>query len=297
MSAAARVLREAARSRTAYVFILPQVLGFLVFGIYPLIGTIRLSFTNWGGLGRMAYIGWSNYAALWGDAVFWRSFSNTVLYASYYVVPCLIVSLGVALLLNLRIAGMPFFRGAYYIPTVTSLVVAAFIWNWLFDFNVGLFNQYLAKIGISPLPWLLSPTMALPSLAFMSVWKNAGYTILIYLAALQNIPDEYVESARLDGASGWQTIRHITIPLLNHTTLLVVVMLTIWAFQMFVQPYVMTQGGPAYATTSLVYYLYQQGFSTFKMGYASAIAVVLTVTVLMVSIVQNRLLNRMTTDA
>ncbi len=296
MGAAAGLIRDVARSRTAYVFILPQVLGFLVFGIYPLIGTVRLSLTNWGGLGQAAFVGVSNYATLWHDAIFWRSFSNTVLYALYYVLPCLVVSFGVALLLNLRIAGMPFFRGAYYIPTVTSLVVAAFIWNWMFDFNVGLFNQYLAKIGISPVSWLLSPKMALPSLAFMSVWKNAGYTVLIYLAALQNIPAEYVESARLDGASGWQTIRHITIPLLHHTTLLIVVMLTIWAFQMFVQPYMMTQGGPAYATTSLVYYLYQQGFSTFRMGYASAIAVVLTTTVLLVSIVQNRLLNRLTPD-
>jgi ABC-type sugar transport system permease subunit len=126
----------------------------------------------------------------------------------------------------------------------------------------------------------------------MSVWKNAGYTVLIYLAALQSIPEEYAEAARIDGATGWQAIRHITIPLLHHTTVLVVVMLTIWSFQMFVQPYVMTQGGPAYATTSLVYFLYQQGFVQFQMGYASAIAVVLTVAVLTISLVQNRLLNR-----
>jgi ABC-type sugar transport system permease subunit len=292
MSAAAALGRRIARSRVAYLFLLPQVVGFAIFAVYPIVETVRLSLTNWSGLGRATFVGAANYARLWNDPILWRSFWNTVLYAFYYVVPCLIVSLGIALLLNLRIRGMPWFRGVYYIPVVTSFVVAAFIWNWLFDFNVGLFNYYLARLGLPPFPWLLSPRMALPSLALMSVWKNAGYTVLIYLAALQNIPDEYVESARIDGASAWQAIRHITIPLLQHTTVLVVVMLTIWSFQMFVQPYIMTQGGPAYATTSLVYYLYHQGFVNFQMGYASALAVVLTGLVLSVSLVQNRLLNR-----
>jgi multiple sugar transport system permease protein len=289
---AAALWRQVGRSRAAYLFLLPQALGFIVFGVYPIVSTARISFTNWSVFTTPVYAGAANYTRLWSDPIFWRSFWNTVLYATYYVIPCLIVSLGVALLLNQRIRGMPFFRGVYYIPTVTSFVVAAFIWNWLFDFNVGLFNYYLAKMGLPPVPWLLSPRWALPSLAFMSVWKNAGYTVLIYLAALQSIPDEYVEAARIDGATGWQAIRHITIPLLHHTTVLVVVMLTIWSFQMFVQPYVMTQGGPAYATTSLVYFLYQQGFVQFQMGYASAIAVVLTVAVLGISLVQNRLLNR-----
>ncbi len=274
----------------AYLFILPQVIGFMVFGLLPLIANLVLVFFDWDILTPPRYLGLNNFVRLVNDPIFWRALLNTVWYSVQYVVPCLIISLALAVLLNQRIRGMGFFRSAYYLPVVTSYVIAAVIWEWMFDANIGLLNQWLGMIGIEPVRWLLDERMALTSLVVMAIWKNAGYSVLIYLAALQNIPQEYQEAARIDGASGWQTFYHITRPLLQPTTFLVAVMLTIWSFQSFAQPYLMTNGGPNRATTTLVYYLYQQGFQFYDFGYAALIATAMTLLVFSVTIVQRRLM-------
>jgi multiple sugar transport system permease protein len=276
------------RDRVAYLFILPQLLGFLVFGAYPLVANLVLSTFEWSVLKPPRFVGLDNVVALAEDQVFWKALGNTIVYATAYVLPTLVVSLFLAVLLNLRMRGMAFFRSVYYIPVVTSYVVVAIIWNWLYDFNIGLLNYYLSFVGVGPVRWLLDPTIALYSLVLMAIWKNCGYTVLIYLAALQNIPDEYVEAAKLDGASEWQAFRHVVLPLLKPTTFLVVVMLTIWSFQAFVQPYLMTQGGPVRSTTTLVYYLYQKGFQFFEMGYAALLATSLTLLVFFVTVLQRR---------
>lgn len=274
----------------AYLFILPQVIGFMVFGFLPLLANLVLVFFDWDILTPPRYLGLSNFVRLVNDPIFWRALLNTVWYSIQYVVPCLIISLALAVLLNQRIRGMAFFRSAYYLPVVTSYVIAAVIWEWMFDANIGLLNQWLGAIGIEPVRWLLDERMALTSLVVMAIWKNAGYSVLIYLAALQNIPQEYQEAARIDGANAWQTFYHITRPLLQPTTFLVAVMLTIWSFQSFAQPYLMTSGGPNRATTTLVYYLYQQGFQFYDFGYAALVATAMTILVFSVTIVQRRLM-------
>jgi multiple sugar transport system permease protein len=271
-----------------YLFILPQFLGFLIFGLYPLIANLILPFYEWDILSTPQFVAWRNFGKLFSDAVFARALLNTVVYTTQYVVPCLFVSLALALLLNQRIRGMAFFRSIYYIPVVTSYVVAAIVWKWLFDADIGLFNQWLSYLGIPPVSWLLDSRIALSSLVLMSIWKNSGYSVLIYLAALQNIPHEYQEAAQIDGANRWSVFRHITWPLLRPTTFLVVVMLTIWSFQAFAQPYLMTQGGPARATTTLVYYIYQQGFVFYSFGYAALVTTAMTALVFLVTVLQRR---------
>jgi multiple sugar transport system permease protein len=274
----------------AYLFILPQVLGFLVFGLLPLVANVVLVFFDWDILTPPRFLGLANFARLINDQIFWRALFNTALYSVQYVVPCLIISLGLALLLNQRIRGMALFRSAYYLPVITSYVIAAVIWEWMFDANIGLLNQWLGMIGLGPVRWLLDDRFALTSLVIMAIWKNAGYSVLIYLAALQNIPQEYLEAAKIDGASRWQAFFHITRPLLQPTTFLVAVMLTIWSFQSFAQPYLMTNGGPNRATTTLVYYLYQQGFEFYDFGYAALVATAMTLLVFAVTVVQRRLM-------
>jgi multiple sugar transport system permease protein len=282
----ARIRLHRREALIGWLFILPQVIGFLVFGLYPLVANLILPFYRWDALSTPTFVGFRNFQTLIADQVFWHALLNTVLYTTEYVVPCLIVSLGLALLLNQRIRGMAFFRSIYYVPVVTSYVVAAMVWRWLYDADVGLFNQWLSSIGISKVRWLLDSDIALTSLVIMAIWKNCGYTVLIYLAALQNIPQEYQEAAAIDGATRWQVFRHITWPLLLPTTFLVAVMLTIWSFQAFVQPYLMTQGGPARSTTTLVYYIYEQGFVFYSFGYAALLTVVLTLFVFAVTVVQ-----------
>jgi ABC-type sugar transport system permease subunit len=271
-----------------YLFILPQVVGFLVFGLYPLVANLILPFYEWDILSAPLFVGWKNFGKLFSDAVFGQALLNTIVYTTEYVVPCLFVSLGLALLLNQRIRGMAFFRSVYYVPVVTSYVVAAIVWGWLFDADIGLFNQWLSYVGIPPVSWLLDSRIALSSLVFMSIWKNSGYSVLIYLAALQNIPSEYQEAAQIDGANRWAVFYYITWPLLRPTTFLVVVMLTIWSFQAFAQPYLMTQGGPARATTTLVYYIYQQGFVFYSFGYAALVTTAMTALVFLVTVLQRR---------
>ena len=277
------------RNRVAYLFILPQLIGFAIFGLYPLLTNLVLSLYQWNVLKAPVFVGFGNVEALVDDKVFRIALINTVLYSVEYVLPSLVVSLFLASLLNMKLRGMAFYRSVYYIPVVTSYVVVAIIWDWLYDADIGLINYYLGLVGIPPVSWLLDPRIALTSLVLMGIWKNCGYTVLIFLAALQSISEEYIEAARLDGANSWQVFRHVTLPLLRPTTFLAVVMLTIWSFQVFVQPFVMTQGGPVRSTTTLVYYLYLKGFQFFEMGYAALLATVLTVIVFLLTVAQRRI--------
>lgn len=289
-STALQTRRRPRNELAGYLFILPQVVGFVVFGLYPLVTNLILPFYKWDILTAPVFVGFKNFATLVDDKVFWRALINTVLYSTEYVFPCLFISLGLALLLNQRIRGMAFFRSVYYTPVVTSYVVAAIVWRWLYDGDIGLFNQWLGYLHIAPVPWLLDSRLALTSLVLMGIWKNCGYSVLIYLAALQSIPQEYQEAAAIDGANRWQVFRQITWPLLRSTTFLVAVMLTIWSFQAFAQPYLMTQGGPAYATTTLVYYIYQQGFVFYSFGYAALVTTVLTLFVFLITVLQRSLI-------
>jgi multiple sugar transport system permease protein len=276
---------------TGLLFVLPVLVLFLIFRIFPSLGAAGMSLTNWNIGGEWDFIGADNYARLLDDVNFWLSLRVTLVYVVIYVPLTLLVALGTALLLNQVIFLRGLFRGMLFLPYVTSFVLAGIIWRWIYEFD-GLINGLLAKADLGPVAFLEQSSVVLPALAVVSVWKGFGYSMLILLAGLKSIPSSYLEAATVDGASAWQRFRRITLPLLKPTIFFVVVIETISAFQTFDTVYVMTGGGPARATYTLIYGIYDHGFRSFDFGYAATWGMVLFAIVLIVSLVQRRFLDR-----
>ena len=281
------------KSRWAYIFIAPAVIHFLVFSAYPIAATVYLSFVRFNLQGN-TWIGTRNYQIALGEPVFWRSLANTALY-TMVVVP---VGISIALFLSalifpLRSSAQNFYKGAFYLPGVVSAVVVSMIWLWMFDSAHGLLNYLLPAISggmLKPISWLGDSHIALPSLMFMAVAGGGGGAVILYLAAMGGIPATLYEAARIDGASRWTEFRRITLPLLKPTTLYLAIMGTIGSFQVFTSIYMMTRGGPNYATTTVVYRIYETAFEFLKLGRASAMALILALIIIGVSIVQFKVL-------
>ncbi|MGI5272823.1 carbohydrate ABC transporter permease [Nonomuraea sp. CA-218870] len=276
---------------TGLLFVLPMLVLFLIFRIFPSLGAAGMSLTNWNISGEWSFVGADNYARLLGDVNFWRSLRVSLVYAAIYVPLTLLVALGTALLLNQVVFMRGLFRGMLFLPYVTSFVLAGIIWRWIYEFD-GLINGLIGKLGLGPVAFLEEASLVLPALAVVSVWKGFGYSMLILLAGLKAIPASYLEAATVDGAGPWQKFRRITLPLLKPTIFFVLVIETIGAFQVFDTIYVMTGGGPARATYTLIYGIYEHGFRSFDFGYAATWGVVLFVIVLAVSLIQRRFLDR-----
>jgi multiple sugar transport system permease protein len=290
-----RALFEMRKEWSAYAFLTPT---FIIMGIFTLFAvgfSLYLSFHRWDVLNpQKPYVGLSNYRQLRSDAYFRQALKNT----AYFTVGTMPLSIAfgllIALLLNRRIRGRAVFRTLFYLPVVTPLVVSGLIWKWVLDGDFGLLNYYIGKIGISPQLWLSNPSLAMPSVIAMSVWATVGFAMLVYLAGLQAIPQEYYEAAAVDGAGGWRQFRHITLPLLTPSTFFLTVYLVISSFQVFDQIFVMTNGGPLRATTTVVYYIWQAGFQQFTMGYASAMAYALFAIIFVFTVIQVIFYNRRT---
>ncbi|MEW1842913.1 sugar ABC transporter permease [Nonomuraea angiospora] len=276
---------------TGLLFVLPVLVLFLIFRIFPSLGAAGMSLTNWNIGGDWEFIGADNYARLLDDVNFWLSLRVTLVYVAIYVPLTLLVALGTALLLNQVVFMRGLFRGMLFLPYVTSFVLAGIIWRWIYEFD-GLINGLLAKADLGPVAFLEQSAVILPALAVVSVWKGFGYSMLILLAGLKSIPSSYLEAATVDGAGAWQRFRRITLPLLKPTIFFVVVIETISAFQTFDTVYVMTGGGPARATYTLIFGIYDHGFRSFDFGYAATWGMVLFAIVLIVSLVQRRFLDR-----
>jgi multiple sugar transport system permease protein len=277
----------------AYTFMLPSLIVMAVFMFYPLIWAAVLSLTNYSFFGASKFIGLGNYTHLVHDPQFWGDLWNTIYYAAVTTPVSVVLALGLALLLNRR--GLPargLLRAAIFLPAVVSLAVAAIPFRLLFTPSIGLITYWLAALGFHTTDWLDSTTWAMPAVIIVGIWKNVGFYMVIYIAGLQTIPPEYYEAARIDGASGWQRFRSITVPLLSNTTMFVTIISLIASFQAFDQIFVMTQGGPAFSTETLVMLIYRQGFQNFQMGYASAIGYVLVLIILVFSLLQMRYFNR-----
>lgn len=255
----------------AYVFMTPAIIGVLVFALGPMVASFLLSLTEYDMLSNPEWVGMKNYEKLFVDPLFLKSLKVSLTYAVISVPATLVLALLLAMLLNSHIPAMTFFRSAYYLPSVISGVAVAMVWRWLYNGEYGLINVMLAKLGIDGPSWLTSETWALPSLIFMSLWGFGG-TMLIYLAGLQSMPKDLYEAAEVDGASKLRQHWYITIPMLSNVTFFNLVMGIIGSLQVFAEPFVLTQGGPNYATMLLPLYLYQNAFTYLKMGYASAIA-------------------------
>ncbi|MFD1934036.1 MULTISPECIES: carbohydrate ABC transporter permease [Nonomuraea] len=276
---------------TGLLFVLPVLVLFLIFRIFPTLGAAGMSLTNWNIGGEWDVIGADNYVRLWNDANFWASLRVTLVYAAIFVPLTVLVSLGTALLLNAVIFMRGLFRSMLFLPYVTSFVFAGIIWRWIYEFD-GLLNGLLVKMDLGPLQVLEDSALVLPALAIVSCWKGFGYSMLILLAGLKAIPGSYMEAARVDGASAWQRFRSITLPLLKPALFFVVVIETISSFQVFDTIYVMTGGGPAKASYTLIYGIYERGFRFFEFGYAATWGMVLFAIVLAVSLIQRRFLGR-----
>jgi multiple sugar transport system permease protein len=275
---------------TAYLFLLPSLLVFAAFVFFPLFFSFYVSFTEWNLPFKPSFSGLENYRYLFTDEIGSRDFYRAVLNSFYYAlgVPLnMAVSLTVALFLNRRLRGVGIFRTAYFLPVITSTVAISVVWMWIYHpADYGLANTILLKLGLLPLRWLRDPHLAMPSLILMGIWHGMGYNIIIYLAGLQNIPLALYEAAEIDGAGGWAKFRKITWPLLGPTTFFILIIGVINSLQAFAQMHVMTEGGPLGATTTITYLLYQEAFEKFAMGRASAVACILFVLLLVLTLVQ-----------
>jgi multiple sugar transport system permease protein len=269
------------------VLLLPSLLGMAAFIMLPVVSSFVLSFSQWDLLGEINWIGLDNYVTALGDPAVLGALRNTLLFILGYLPSVVILALGLALLLNRKLKGRVVFRAIYFVPVVTSWVAVSLVWKWLLNPQYGLINYGLALIGIKGPGWLFDPSWAMAGIVLTSVWKDIGFVTVIYLAGLQDIPENLYEAASLDGANPWQKFWTITLPMLAPTTFFVTTISLISSFQVFDQVWIMTGGGPAGATSVMVEQIYKNAFSYYKMGYASAISWVLFAIIFVVTIAQN----------
>ena len=280
--------------RAAWWFVAPALLVIAVFFFFPIVAAFLISLTDFdiyalADLANLRFVGLSNYAKLLETPLFWQALGNTLYFVVAGVPLSIAASLGAALLLNSRLARFkPLFRTALFAPVVTTLVAVAVIWRYLFNTRYGLLNYALGAIGIDPVDWLGDPHWAMPAIILFAVWKNFGYNMIIFLAGLQSIPEELYEAARIDGASLWRQFRSVTLPMLSPVVLLVTILTVAGYFQLFAEPYVMTQGGPLQSTVSVLYFMYEEGFKWWNLGSASAVAFVLFLLIFAVTALQLR---------
>jgi multiple sugar transport system permease protein len=290
-----RLLYEMRREWSAYLYISPGLLMFIVFTAFALGFSLYISFHEWSLIDpAKPFVGLDNYEFLKDDSRFRTALFNTAYFTLLSVPLGIIVGLLLALLLNKEMRARSMFRTLFFIPSVTPFVIAAIIWKWVYNADFGLLNYYLQKFGIidEPLLWLADPNLAMPAIVLMSVWAGAGGTMLLYLAGLQSIPDELYEAAKVDGAGPWQRLRYVTFPMLAPTTLFLIVVGILGSFQVFVQIFVMTSGGPLDRTTTIAYYIYQTAFKFYEMGYATAISWVLFAILFVFTVIQFRMSRR-----
>ncbi|HEY1458568.1 MAG TPA: sugar ABC transporter permease [Casimicrobiaceae bacterium] len=284
--------------RVAWWFVAPALAVIVVFFFLPVGAALLMSLTDFdiyalADIRNLRFVGLGNYILLVQTPLFWQAFGNTLYFVIVGVPLSIGVSLGMALLLNSKLARLkPLFRTALFAPVVTTLVAVAVIWRYLFNTRYGLLNYALSGVGISPIDWLGDPHWAMPAIIVFAVWKNFGYNMIILLAGLQNIPEELYEAARLDGASAWQQFRYVTLPMLSPILLLVSILTIAGYFQLFAEPYVMTQGGPLQSTVSVLYFMYEEGFKWWNLGSASAVAFVLFLVIFAITALQLRYTRR-----
>lgn len=276
-----------------YLFLAPFFLLFGVFWVGPIVASFGYSFTAWRGITPPVFVGLDNYRALWADPRFHRALLNTLLFAAIYVTIANVAALSLAMLLNaawLKLRRL--FRTAFFLPMTISMVVSAVIFQMIYAGDIGLIAKAAALLGFRTPSWLVHEHLAIWAIILMRVWRTLGYYTIIYLAGLQTVPADLQEAARIDGATRWQIFRYVTLPTIRPVMLVCVVISTISALEMFDEPMILTQGGPADATFTVAMYLYQQGFQFLQLGQAAAASYVLTLIILVISILQRLTIGR-----
>jgi multiple sugar transport system permease protein len=281
-----------AEQRSGSLLAAPYAVFLLVFAAYPVVFALVLVFLRWDLVTAPSFAGFDNVRLLASDGRFWRAVANTFVFLSIHVPLQIVTALALALALNRKLVMRGFWRAAFFLPVVISGAVVAILWSNLYATDVGLINKLLVRIGLAPVSWLTDPNTAMPAIAVMVTWKNVGFYVIIYLAGLQYIPRSCQEAIEIEGASAWQRFRYLTLPSLLPQTILVVTLSTINGFQLFIEPYIMTGGGPLRRTYSVVLYLYNNAFAYQKMGYAATIGVALALIIGAVVLVQRRVIGK-----
>ena len=277
---------------TPYFMVSPYVIHFLAFIAFPVIFSFILMFHRWNIISPMQYIGLGNFDHLFQDRLFFKAILNTIIFLVIHIPLQIIVALFFAEMLNQKLKLRGFYRAAFFLPVVVSGVVVTYMWQQLYGYDTGVLNRLLVWLGLGKVGWLLDPKVAMPSIAIMATWKNVGLYIVLFLVGLQSVPQQYYEAADLEGASHWQKFRHITLPMINPTFFMVVVLSTIGGFSLFIEPYIMTDGGPLNSTLSAVLYIYREGFFFYHMGYAATLGFFFALLILAVVVLQRKFVER-----
>lgn len=277
---------------TPYLLVSPYLLHLAVFVAFPVVFSIVLTFHKWNIISPMEYVGLTNYVRLFKDATFLKSLINTCIFLAIHIPLQIIVALFLAEVLNQKIKFRGFFRAAFFLPVIVSGVVVTILWQQLFGYDSGMFNRLLVTIGLDKIGWLTDPNVAMTSIALMATWKNVGLYIVLFLVGLQTVPAHYYEAAELEGATHTQKFFKITLPMINPTIFMVVILSTIGGFSLFIEPYIMTGGGPLNSTISAVLYIYKQGFFYYHMGYSATLGFFFAMIILLVVMIQKRFVER-----
>ena len=280
------------KSLSSYLLVAPYLLHVVVFVLFPVGFSLFLSFHEWNIIGPMDFVGTANYEKLLQDQYFIKSLRNTLVFLMIHIPLQIIVALGLAVILNEKLWFRAFFRGAFFMPVVVSGVVVTILWQQLYGYEMGSINTFLMWLGFNKIGWLIDPAWAMPSIAIMATWKNVGLYIILFLVGLQSVPKSLYEASELEGATRWQQFWHITLPVINPTVIMVMILSTIGGFSLFIEPYVMTGGGPLNSTLSSVLYIYKQGFFYYHMGYAATLGLVLALIILFVVFIQRLVIEK-----
>lgn len=275
-----------------YLLVSPYIIHFMLFVAFPVIFSIVLTFHKWNIIASMEFTGFANYIRLFKDKTFLQSILNTLLFLIIHIPLQIVVALFLAEILNQKLKFKGFFRAAFFLPVIVSGVVVTILWQQLYGFDTGLLNRLLIKVGLAKIGWLTDPNIAMTSIAVMATWKNVGLYIVLFLVGLQTVPPHYYEAADLEGASKMQKFFKITLPMINPTIFMVVILSTIGGFSLFIEPYVMTGGGPLNSTISAVLYIYKQGFFYYHMGYSATLGLFFALIILTVVFVQKKFVER-----
>lgn len=275
-----------------YMMVSPYLAHLLVFTAFPVAFSIVLTFFNWNIISPMEWNGLGNWKHIISDRLFWKSILNTLKFLAVHIPLQIIIALALAEVLNQKIRMRGFFRAAFFMPVVVSGVVVTIMWQQLLGFESGVINRMLVGIGLGKVGWLIDPDIAMISIALMATWKNVGLYVILFLVGLQTVPKQYYEAADLEGASHWQKFTRITIPMINPTIFMVVILSTLGGFSLFIEPYIMTGGGPMNSTLSAVLYIYKEAFVYYHMGYAATLGLFFALMIVFVIIIQKRFIEK-----
>jgi multiple sugar transport system permease protein len=275
-----------------YVMVSPYLIHLLIFTAFPVVFSIVLTFFNWNIISPLEWNGLGNWKHVISDRLFWKSIYNTLRFLAVHIPLQIIIALTLAEVLNQKIRLRGFFRAAFFMPVVISGVVVTIMWQQLLGYENGIINRLLVSAGLGKVGWLTDPDVAMISIALMATWKNVGLYVILFLVGLQTVPKQFYEAADLEGASHWQKFTRITIPMINPTIFMVMVLSTLGGFSLFIEPYIMTGGGPMNSTLSAVLYIYKEAFEYYHMGYSATLGLFFAMMIVLVIIIQKRFIEK-----